>query len=30
VEVGSALTNDDLTGVYNLACVTLYTEALSV
>jgi hypothetical protein len=30
VEVGSALTNDDFTSVYDLTCVTLYSQALCV
>jgi hypothetical protein len=30
VEVGSALTNQDLTGVYQLTIVALYTKTLCV
>jgi hypothetical protein len=30
VEVGSTLTYQDFTGVYNLTVVALYTKALSV
>jgi len=30
VKVGSALTNNNLTGVYNLTIVALYAKTLSV
>jgi hypothetical protein len=30
VKVGTALTNDDFTGIYLLACVTLYAKTLRV